>query len=77
MVIRLSASAIVLIMLVLSFPAVIAAEDAALVYHGNTKSRIFHRPGCRYYDCAACTREFNSRQKAVDAGFKPCRICKP
>ncbi len=77
MVVRFSVPAIVLMVLVLSFPAVIAAEDAALVYHGNTKSRIFHRPGCRYYDCAACTREFSSRQKAIDAGFKPCGICKP
>ncbi len=76
-VIRHGVIAIALMLLALSFPTMIAAESAALVYHGNTKSRIFHRPGCRYYDCSACTRDFSSREQAVDAGFKPCGICKP
>ena len=46
-------------------------------YHGNIKSRIFHKPGCRYYDCKFCTEGFSSKEKAIRAGFKPCKICKP
>jgi len=47
------------------------------IYHGNTKSHKFHRPGCRYYNCRNCTRVFKSRGEAVAAGYEPCGICKP
>jgi endonuclease YncB( thermonuclease family) len=46
-------------------------------YHGNVESRIFHKPGCRYYDCKHCTEGFSSRAKAIRAGYKPCGMCKP
>lgn len=55
--------------------AAVQAQDAA--FHGNVKSRIFHRPGCRYYDCGACTAAFPSREAAVAAGYRPCKICNP
>jgi len=61
----------------LLLPAMVAAEQSAMVYHGNTSSRVFHRPGCRYYDCSACTAEFRSREQAVGAGYRPCKVCKP
>lgn len=48
-----------------------------VIYHGNTKSKIFHKPECRYYNCKACTMEFSSRQEAIDAGYRPCKVCKP
>lgn len=48
-----------------------------MIYHGNHKSMIFHRPGCRYYNCKKCTVEFSSRKDAINAGYKPCKICKP
>jgi len=51
--------------------------DAAVVYHGNTGSKIFHRPGCANYTCKRCTVIFNSREEAIAAGYKPCGICKP
>lgn len=47
------------------------------VFHGNTTSYVFHRQGCRYFDCKHCTRVFESREAAVAAGFRPCRVCKP
>lgn len=53
------------------------AVAQAPVFHGNTKSYVFHRPGCRYFDCKHCTRVFSSREEAVAAGFRPCRVCKP
>jgi endonuclease/exonuclease/phosphatase family metal-dependent hydrolase len=51
----------------------------AFVYHGNTKpkSKKFHSPGCRYYDCKTCTDTFTSRDAAISAGYKPCKVCKP
>jgi endonuclease YncB( thermonuclease family) len=54
----------------------IGAADTE-VYHGNVQSRIFHRPGCRYYDCKACTATFTSRDAALTAGYSPCKVCKP
>ncbi len=49
----------------------------AATYHGNTKSKIFHSSGCRYYNCKACTAVFRSRQAAIDAGYRPCKKCRP
>ena len=52
-------------------------EAAGTVYHGNVRSMVFHRPGCRYYDCKSCTAGFKSREDAIGAGFKPCAACRP
>ena len=51
--------------------------DAVGVYHGHVKSLKFHSPGCRYYGCKNCTAIFNSRDAAINAGYVPCKICKP
>lgn len=53
------------------------SQTITAIYHGNQKSRIFHRPGCRYYDCANCTAIFNSKEEAIRAGYRPCGVCKP
>jgi methylphosphotriester-DNA--protein-cysteine methyltransferase len=47
------------------------------VFHGNVKSKIFHRQGCRYFDCAACSAAFPSREAALAAGYRPCKVCNP
>lgn len=47
------------------------------VFHGNVHSHVFHRQGCRYFDCKACTAVFQSREAAVQAGYQPCKVCKP
>ncbi len=52
-------------------------SDTHMVYRGNIKSMVFHRPGCRYYNCSDCTVEFHSREEALAAGFTPCRKCSP
>ncbi|WDP92406.1 MAG: thermonuclease family protein [Desulfobacter sp.] len=46
-------------------------------YHGNVKSHSFHGPSCRHYNCRNCTRTFTSREDAINAGYKPCGICRP
>lgn len=47
------------------------------VYHGNTKSMIFHKPGCKVYNCKNCTAVFINRVEAIGAGYRPCGTCKP
>lgn len=47
------------------------------IYHGNTRSLIFHDSGCRNYKCKQCTAIFKSKTKATRAGYRPCRRCKP
>ncbi len=66
-----------LIAILLAMPAMIAAENDAADYRGNTASKVFHRPGCRYYNCSKCTVTFSTRAKAVEAGYRPCKVCKP
>jgi micrococcal nuclease len=51
--------------------------DTDAPYHGNTSSKVFHRKGCRYYDCKNCIVSFRSSQIAVGGGYKPCGICRP
>jgi len=46
-------------------------------FRGNVKSKAFHQPGCRFYDGADCTTSFASRDEAQEAGYKPCKVCKP
>ncbi len=45
------------------------------VYKGNTRARVFHRPGCQYYDCRVCFITFDSRDEAIKSGYKPCMAC--
>ena len=52
-------------------------EQISGPYHGNVKSKVFHRPGCRYYNCRDCTAVFRSREQAIKAGYRPCKVCKP
>lgn len=42
---------------------------------GNVKSRVFHLPGCEFYDCTNCTIEFKDIHIALNSGFEQCRFC--
>ena len=46
-------------------------------YSGNTSSGIFHSSKCRYYGCKRCTAHFSSREAAIQAGYRPCKVCRP
>ena len=46
-------------------------------FHGNIKSKIFHCSTCRYYNCKNCIEIFKTREEAIQAGYRPCRICNP
>ena len=43
---------------------------------GNVRSRVFHLPGCEFYDCKNCTIEFKNINIATDSGFEHCRFCR-
>ena len=51
--------------------------QSEIIYHGNVSSKVFHRPGCRNYDCENCTVIFQSKKEAVDSGYGGCGICRP
>lgn len=53
------------------------SEKKVTVYHGNIKSKKFHKPSCRYFFSKDCKIIFHSRDEAVAAGYIPCRECKP
>lgn len=46
-------------------------------YSGNTSSGIFHSSSCRYYNCKRCTAHFSNRNAAIQAGYRPCKVCRP
>jgi len=54
-----------------------AVELSTEAYHGNASSHVFHRANCRYYNCKNCTVVFQTREAALKAGYRPCKICKP
>ena len=44
-------------------------------FHGNRRSRVFHRPGCPNYECTNCTEIFQTREEAIEVGFRPAGDC--
>ena len=50
---------------------------AAAKYHGDKSSMIFHQSSCRHYNCKNCTVVFTSREAAIAAGYRPCKVCNP
>ncbi|HBI14081.1 MAG TPA: LPS export ABC transporter permease LptF [Desulfobulbaceae bacterium] len=51
-----------------------AAPDGMQV-HASIEDRIYHLPGCELYDSPRCNLKFKDAKVAVEAGFKPCRLC--
>ncbi len=46
-------------------------------FHGNTEGHIFHKSSCKFYKSKNSTAIFKTRDEAIKAGYKPCKICKP
>ena len=55
----------------------VSEPQSKIVYHGNVKSKVFHQPGCKHYECKNCTARFTSRDDAETNGYRPCGICSP
>lgn len=59
-------------------PAVVPVPTgggSTTVYHGNTRSQVFHGPGCVDYNCKNCIVTLGSVQEAVRAGYRAHREC--
>ena len=44
---------------------------------GNPGTHVFHKRGCRLYHPHPGDPVFIDRDEALDAGFRPCGVCKP
>jgi len=44
---------------------------------GNESSNVFHTAACKYSSSKKCTASFESREQAIEEGYKPCNVCKP
>ncbi len=53
------------------------AGEPSVKYHGNRESLIFHRSSCRHFNCGNCTADFQNRDAAIAAGYRPCKVCNP
>lgn len=64
-----------------SGPALIDASGNASAGHGqyigNLRSHIFHCPSCSTLPAEKNRVYFDSRSRAVSAGYRPCRRCSP
>ena len=47
-----------------------------MLIHANAETRIFHLPGCEYYNNERCTIKFKDAKVAREAGFRPCEHCR-
>ena len=54
-------------------------EPVGQKYYGSKNSDVFHYAWCRYVANIKATnlRVFNSRQEAINKGYRPCQVCKP
>jgi hypothetical protein len=68
---------ILIVILLAGICAINLAAGELEIYHGNTRSYVFHRSSCRYFDCQNCTKIFKTREEALAAGYRPCRVCNP
>jgi len=44
---------------------------------GNKSSKKFHRATCRHLPAEKNRVQFKSRDEAIEAGYDPCKVCKP
>ena len=53
------------------------SNNEEVIYHGNTRSMVFHQPACKHFNCKNCTAVFQDREEALKAGYRPCGGCQP
>jgi len=60
-------------------PAPTPTSGTGQKYYGSRNSNVFHYAWCRYVSNikAANLRVFNSRQEAINKGYRSCQVCKP
>ncbi len=60
-----------------SDPPKIEPIQSASNFIGNESSHVFHTAACKYSSSKKCTASFESREQAIEEGYKPCNVCKP
>ena len=60
-----------------AFDVAVTLRAVDPAYQGNVKSKVFHKKGCRYFDCADCSAKYTTREAAIADGYRPCGTCKP
>ena len=58
-------------------PQAFTQTAEAVGYHGNVKSKVFHRSTCEHFNCQNCRASFSTREDAIAAGYRPCGVCRP
>ncbi len=53
------------------------SSTADKVYVGNKNSKVFHRPDCPSARRLKSKVYFDSREEAIEAGYRPCKRCNP
>ncbi len=69
--------AVLVIAWLVAMAGISASSNSAPAYIGNLRSRVFHKQSCRYLPAARNRTYFVTRAAAVDAGYRPCRKCRP
>lgn len=52
-----------------------APGSKKIIYTGNVKTKKFHAPDCKFYDCRDCSASFKSQAEALAAGYERCKKC--
>ena len=52
-------------------------KPIAITYIGNSSTKKFHKPTCSYLPDQTNQVTFNTREKAIAAGYEPCGHCHP
>ena len=55
----------------------VATQETTLQYIGNKNSKVFHISSCKTLPKEKNRVYLDSRQEAVEAGFRPCGNCQP
>ena len=55
----------------------VPAVSTEVKYIGNKNSKVFHLPSCHNLPAEKNRVNFNNRDEAVSAGYKPCGNCNP
>ena len=71
--------AVILIIVSMAAATIGAGSALASAYIGNSNSGIFLYSGCRYvYRMSEDHKVYlDSRDEAIDEGYRPCKACRP
>jgi len=56
-----------------------SSSESSGTYIGNANTYVFHYSWCHYVNMMKDSNKvyFNTRQEAINAGYRPCKVCNP